>query len=561
MLVDNGVEGDSRVQKQARSMAERGWDVVLLGKSPDNKEHRWKIGDARVRLVPVSLPLAKRRYEFRRAPLRSPLAYPPGRMAKYAERMALARREEARTRRVALAAKLADGEKTPVTALPERARVLASRAYAKAYGELVDVRLARTAALQERRERLDAPLDRMTTAFWQRTMGKRAWRKLDPSLWDWELAMGPVVDQLKPDLIHANDFRMLGVGARAKLRARAEGRDVKLVWDSHEYLPGINPWSSHPRWHKAMIAHEAGVRAVRRRRHHRLGDDGRAARRRPRPEDRAGHRAQRAHPRPGPGATPDPGVREVAGLGPDVPLMLYVGVMTPARGVDTLVEALPQLDGVHLGFVARQSATCSGSWTRPPTSASPTGCTTCPTSRWTGSAATSPRADLGISPALHLPNHDVDLPTKFYEYTQARLPVVVSDAKTISETTRRLGVGEVFAAGNPDDFARAVREVLANKDRYAKAYEDAQPVLSQWIWDSQADVLDCRVRRPARQLTPSARREVASPRLRLRDVPVGHHAADHHSRLAPRRVHGLRADDRRNHECPGRGGADPRLPA
>ena len=151
MLVDNGVEGDSRVQKQARSMAERGWDVVLLGKSPDNKEHRWRLGDARVRLVPVSLPLAKRRYEFRRAPLRSPLAYPPGRMAKYAERMALARREEARTRRVALAAKLADGEKTPVTALPERARVLASRAYAKAYGELVDVRLARTEALQGRR--------------------------------------------------------------------------------------------------------------------------------------------------------------------------------------------------------------------------------------------------------------------------------------------------------------------------------------------------------------------------------------------------------------------------
>ena len=32
--------------------------------------------------------------------------------------------------------------------------------------------------------------------------------------------------------------------------------------------------------------------------------------------------------------------------------------------------------------------------------------------------------------------------------------------------------------------------MLANKDRYAKAYEDAQPVLSQWIWDRQADVLD-----------------------------------------------------------------------
>ena len=31
MLVDNGVQGDSRVQKTARSAAEAGWDVVLLG--------------------------------------------------------------------------------------------------------------------------------------------------------------------------------------------------------------------------------------------------------------------------------------------------------------------------------------------------------------------------------------------------------------------------------------------------------------------------------------------------------------------------------------------------
>ena len=489
MLVDNGVEGDSRVQKQARSMAERGWDVVLLGKSPDNKEHRWKLGDARVRLVPVSLPLAKRRYEFRRAPLRSPLAYPPGRMAKYAERMALARREEARTRRVTLAAKLADGEKTPVTALPERARVLASRAYAKAYSELVDVRLARTEALQERRATLDAPLDRMTTAFWQRTMGKRAWRKLDPSLWDWELAMGPVVDQLEPDLIHANDFRMLGVGARAKLRARAEGRDVQLVWDSHEYLPGINPWSSHPRWHKAMIAHEReyapyadAVTTVSEMMVELLVAD-------------HGLKTEPAIVRNAPTRGPDPedpgpGVREVAGLGPDVPLILYVGVMTPARGVDTLVEALPQLDGVHLGFVARQSDNLQRILDKAADLGVADRVHHLPYVEVDRICSYIASADLGISPALHLPNHDVDLPTKFYEYTQARLPVVVSDAKTISETTRRLGVGEVFAAGDPDDFARAVREVLANKERYAKAYEDAQPVLSQWVWENQADVLD-----------------------------------------------------------------------
>ena len=67
---------------------------------------------------------------------------------------------------------------------------------------------------------------------------------------------GPIIDRLKPDIIHANDFRMLGVAARAVMRARAKGRDTKLVWDAHEFLPGIKPWNTDPRWHLAQMAHE-----------------------------------------------------------------------------------------------------------------------------------------------------------------------------------------------------------------------------------------------------------------------------------------------------------------
>ena len=99
-------------------------------------------------------------------------------------------------------------------------------------------------------------------------------------------------------------------------------------------------------------------------------------------------------------------------------------------------------------------------------------------------------ATIGVFAGLHLPNHEVDLPTKFYEYAQARLPMVVSDLKTNAETTRRLGIGEVFVAEDVDDYIRAVREVLANPDRYEKAYDEAQPVLSEWMWDNQAAVLD-----------------------------------------------------------------------
>ncbi|WP_406419378.1 hypothetical protein [Streptomyces sp. NBC_00842] len=48
MPVDNGVNGDSRVQKEARSAAEAGWDVPLLGKSPGKTEQHWMIGDAKL---------------------------------------------------------------------------------------------------------------------------------------------------------------------------------------------------------------------------------------------------------------------------------------------------------------------------------------------------------------------------------------------------------------------------------------------------------------------------------------------------------------------------------
>ena len=53
MLVDNGVRGDSRVQKEAASAAEAGWDVILLGRSTTAQAETWTIGQAQVRLIPM----------------------------------------------------------------------------------------------------------------------------------------------------------------------------------------------------------------------------------------------------------------------------------------------------------------------------------------------------------------------------------------------------------------------------------------------------------------------------------------------------------------------------
>ncbi len=222
MLVDNGVTADSRVQKAARSAAEAGWDVTLLGRSSTDQPATWRLGRAQVRLLPMPDPLARRRHEFRRAWLRWPLAYPPNGIATHRAQWVKAWQADLRIRAAALADAARAGQ-MPARQVRRKERALRTeRAWATALGTWV---WARTKMLNRARNarKLRGPWDRAYTRFWQTVKGDRAWRRLEPGLWDYELAYGPVIDELEPDLIHAHDFRMLGVGARAVIRARAAG--------------------------------------------------------------------------------------------------------------------------------------------------------------------------------------------------------------------------------------------------------------------------------------------------------------------------------------------------
>jgi len=96
-------------------------------------------------------------------------------------------------------------------------------------------------------------------------------------------------------------------------------------------------------------------------------------------------------------------------------------------------------------------------------------------------------ADIGLIPIHHKLNHEISLITKFGEYMQALLPIVVSDVKTMAAEVRRLGNGEVFIAEDTSDFVRAVRAVLADKQRYQSAY--TADVLSERSWERQAEHL------------------------------------------------------------------------
>jgi glycogen synthase len=468
MLVDNGVHGDSRVQKAARSAAEAGWQVTLLGRSPDSREHIWQLGGAEVRLIPMPEPLSRRRHEFRRR-WRVPLAYPPNGIAEHRTQWVKAWQADLRLRQ-------AQGQ-------PAKAAWAASEALRL----WVYFRRGQLRWANRSRNRLTEPWDRAYTWFWSKVMGERAWRRLEPGLWDYELAYGPVVDALQPDLIHANDFRMLGVGARAKIRASAAGRAIKLVWDAHEFLPGVKPWRDNARWLPAHVLHE---------REYARHADAVMTVSPALAELLATTHGLKERPSvvlnaPLPGAAAHTDVRTACGLGPGTPLLVYSGVAADKRGLDAMIDALPELPDVHVALVVNRP---ESPYVRGLTAkAAKLGVVQrvhvlpyVPADEVAGFLST---ADIGVIPILHYPNHEIALITKFFEYSHARLPLVVSDVKTMAATVRQSGQGEVFPAGDADGFRIAIGKVLADPGAYRAAY-DKPGLLDEWTWPAQAAVLD-----------------------------------------------------------------------
>ncbi|MEO3815581.1 glycosyltransferase family 4 protein [Plantactinospora sp. B24E8] len=456
MLVDNGVEGDSRVQKTARSAAEAGWDVTLLGCSPTDREQRWQLGPALVRLLPMP--------GARPAPATTPTSDGPTSDGVPAGGAA-ATRPVRRTPREWL---LARG------GLPLRAARLARR-----------------------------PLEHAQVRLWRAVQGDGAWRRLEPGLWNYERAFGPVVDALAPDLIHAHDFRMLGVGARARERARGAGRPVRLVWDAHEFLPGARPRRDNARWLPAHLGYEReyapyadavvtvseGLADLLHREYHLPARPGVILNAPAVDGEGDPSTGEPTGDEPG-AAAPD--LRRLCGLDGSTPLLVYAGSAAVQRGLDTVVEALPRLGGVHLALVVGDP---QAPYVRQLTAAAGRlgVADRVHVQRYVSPWQVVPflsSADVGLIPLHHWPNHEIALITKFFEYAHARLPIVVSDVRTMAETVRATGQGEVFRARDVADLVRAVRAVLAAPGRYRAAYNGPDSPLPGWTWAAQARRLD-----------------------------------------------------------------------
>lgn len=466
MLVDNTVDGDSRVQKSARYLASLGWDVTLVGRSPSTRVMEERLGEATLLRVPSALALSQ---HARLAPGRSwrrPLAYRDQESAARAEALAAWRLVDLQTRLAQ-----APGPAALPARLVGKVRRGVHRLRRKQFRD------AQRAAAQPRR--------RAGVAWHRRT---RQWAFDDPFLADLEVAFAPVLARLAPDLVHAHDFRTIGLAVRYKQRMAAKGKAPVVVYDAHEFLPGVGIDDARRR--RGDETYEAVH----------IGDvDGTVC-----VAPRTGAELVKLHglTRPpvvvlnapfassGTWSQDAPDVRTAAGVPEGVPLVVYVGVAAAKRGIGTVAAALPQLPGVHLVLVTKRNAFVAALLEQ----AAATGCAdrlhVLPYVDPDEVSSFVRTADVGVSVMVsdHL-NHQYSLPTKIFEYAQGRVPVITSDVLASAETVLTEGIGTSFPSGDVDAFAKAVRTVLDDPARFRAPY-DTTDVLTRWTWEAQCHPVD-----------------------------------------------------------------------
>ena len=470
MLVSNDGHNDTRVRKEALAVAATGAEVVLLALAPDGRRAQSWLGPVRIIRVPVQFTLRDAQRERARArrahglPLLRPL--PRERDEELRHRLLARRRDEPGS---------GAGPLHEVRQQSLRARRLAGRLGAKA-----------SRVLWGGSDRILAEV----------TLGAH-WRSIHPAVDDYELAYGPVVDALQPDLIHAHDVEMLPVAARAAARASAAGREVPWIYDAHEWVAGLSRYAGRtPRriaaWadlEREYIRSATAVVTV---------SDELAQRLQARytlpstptvvlnippvPVPESVNQAGRA-----PGRVSGGGVRARAGVGADTPLLVYSGAVQRARGVDTVIDALSELPLVHLAVVCVPAAS-TPSVAELRVHAQERGVADrvhfldpVPPADVVAELAS---ADVGMLPLRHFGSHEVALANKLFEYLHAGLPMVVSDCAAQERFVRRYGLGEVHPAEDAAALSAAVRSVLADLPA-RRAAVAASPARESFTWPRQ----------------------------------------------------------------------------
>lgn len=291
------------------------------------------------------------------------------------------------------------------------------------------------------------------------------------------LTMGDAVTALAPAVIHAHDLQTLPAGARL-----AKTLNASLVYDSHELATHVSTrpplffrlWMGWKERRSIPVADRvltvSGGIAEHLERKYRI------------------RRPDLVFNSP-PTVTTSSGttVRDDLGLGAEVPLALYVGALTANRGLEQTVDTLGLLPEFHLACVGpRQDEWESDMRARARKSASEDRLhflDPVPIERLIDYLST---ADVGVIAIQNITlSYWFTMPNKLFETVLAGVPVVVADLPHLRDFVETNNVGVVADQTDPAAIASAVRQVAARPDFRPGAGHLAR-LREQYGWEAQA---------------------------------------------------------------------------
>ena len=184
-------------------------------------------------------------------------------------------------------------------------------------------------------------------------------------------------------------------------------------------------------------------------------------------------------------------LKTILGIANDTPLLLYLGGITFNRGIEELIESLVHLDDCRLAVVGygpdkykkelSDLATELGVNDRlffyGPVE-----------HRLVPLFAAS--ADLGVAPIKNCClSYYLSLPNKLFEYIAAGLPVIGSNLPEIRGVIEEYKIGAVFDPEDPADIAEAAKSILSDKSAYQRMRSNAHKAAEVLNWENESKKL------------------------------------------------------------------------
>jgi len=300
----------------------------------------------------------------------------------------------------------------------------------------------------------------------------------------YEEKIGRIVELLEPDLIHVHDVFHLGLASRYKTRLQNKGKETKIVYDVHEFIPGlpVDPQKRHGYEDleseyvsnvDALVTVSPGLKSL--------------------IKERFGAEATIVLNSPDLDTTVSAtSVREVIALPKNQKIVVYVGGIAAHRGAETLIEMLQHLEeDIHLVFIAAQPS--SGYMEVLKRLASQLGVSErVHTAPYVTPEAVIPYisfSDVSVIPlSREVQNYEVALPNKLFQSLHAKVPVVVSDNPDMEKFVIETGIGEVFRNNDPVSIATTIRKVLDDPGRYEQALTNKN-LIHRTSWKVQVSFL------------------------------------------------------------------------